>query len=594
MSRLADIFTANSPGETWYRRGSLAIMLGFLLLIAYLFDDAGISWDEKVQLIWGDAAWQFYSEVLSGQRHLFDGSDLKGSVVHPIFFDLVNAGARRILPFSDYLTGHLLSALFGWSGLVAVWLIARRFAGERGGFWALVLLLCLPRYFGHLWFNPKDIPFAATHAWALWALLRCVGEFPRPRWSTLALFGVLTGLALGVRLAALLLFGYYGLAATAWAFKGALARNADAPDGETAPRERVVRAGQNWLQLALRGSVALGAAWLVVLPFWPGIWLDMESRGGSSATDALQRAQAFDWDYPVRFAGEVVNASELPRTYLPHWIAITVPVFTLLLLLAGLCLLVRWLREHGKLPERWAKHHFELGVVILGAVFPVCYVVATKPVLYDGMRHFIFVLPPMAVLAGLSLVAGADWLEKRQRRLAALLPALAGAFAIWMSLHYAQMHPLAYISFNRLVGGTGGAAPSYETEYWGLSFREGVEALDEIIDYTYPEDPPEIVVYVPLTVPEWLFRPFFPEHFTMTREPVEAHFAMAFDRFGLMRPIAHAPLIAEVERDGATLLVVRLLSTPPGFREGLRQAIQKPLPADAPEMLLRLKAGSSS
>ena len=32
-------------------------------------------------------------------------------------------------------------------------------------------------------------------------------------------------------------------------------------------------------------------------------------------------------------------------------------------------------------------------------IFPVAYAVAIKAVLFDGMRHFIFVLPPIAVVA---------------------------------------------------------------------------------------------------------------------------------------------------------------------------------------------------
>ena len=34
-------------------------------------------------------------------------------------------------------------------------------------------------------------------------------------------------------------------------------------------------------------------------------------------------------------------------------------------------------------------------------VFPVAYAIAIKAVLFDGMRHFIFVLPPIAVAAAL-------------------------------------------------------------------------------------------------------------------------------------------------------------------------------------------------
>ncbi|MHC4565610.1 MAG: hypothetical protein ACYTE3_07595, partial [Planctomycetota bacterium] len=40
------------------------------------------------------------------------------------------------------------------------------------------------------------------------------------------------------------------------------------------------------------------------------------------------------------------------------------------------------------------------------------------------------------------------------------------------------LHPYQYVYFNRMLGkGLGNAAKSFETEYWGSSYKEGVEWL---------------------------------------------------------------------------------------------------------------------
>src|SRR5213076_3582098 len=53
--------------------------------------------------------------------------------------------------------------------------------------------------------------------------------------------------------------------------------------------------------------------------------------------------------------------------------------------------------------DNWGRRETVLGHFLLGLAigFPVSYAIAIKAVLFDGMRHFIFVLPPIAVAAAL-------------------------------------------------------------------------------------------------------------------------------------------------------------------------------------------------
>ena len=39
--------------------------------------------------------------------------------------------------------------------------------------------------------------------------------------------------------------------------------------------------------------------------------------------------------------------------------------------------------------------------VAMAAAFPIALTVALRPAMYNGIRHFVFVLPPLAVLGGL-------------------------------------------------------------------------------------------------------------------------------------------------------------------------------------------------
>ena len=42
-----------------------------------------------------------------------------------------------------------------------------------------------------------------------------------------------------------------------------------------------------------------------------------------------------------------------------------------------------------------------------------------------------------------------------------------------------QLHPYEYVYFNRVFGGLASAQNQYETEYWGLSLRAGMEWIND-------------------------------------------------------------------------------------------------------------------
>jgi hypothetical protein len=44
----------------------------------------------------------------------------------------------------------------------------------------------------------------------------------------------------------------------------------------------------------------------------------------------------------------------------------------------------------------------------------------------------------------------------------------------------AQLHPYEYTYYNSLVGGTGGAFRTYETDYWLTCYKEAVEQLNSL------------------------------------------------------------------------------------------------------------------
>src|SRR5207344_1371575 len=99
-------------------------------------------------------------------------------------FDMLAALASKVLPFGLFETRRLLGAAIGIVGLIATWRIGRRLGGPIAGLIALVLLATCPLYYGHMFINPKDSPFAVMMAITLLGIVRAIEEYPQPAPAT--------------------------------------------------------------------------------------------------------------------------------------------------------------------------------------------------------------------------------------------------------------------------------------------------------------------------------------------------------------------------------------------------------------------------
>src|ERR1035437_9914021 len=112
-------------------------------------------------------------------------------------FDMAAALAAKVLPFGLFETRRLVGAAIGIVGLFVTWRIGRPIGGAAAGLIALILLATCPIYYGHMFMNAKDAPFATAMAVLLLGLLRGFDEYPQPSARTVVLAGVGLGLAFG-------------------------------------------------------------------------------------------------------------------------------------------------------------------------------------------------------------------------------------------------------------------------------------------------------------------------------------------------------------------------------------------------------------
>jgi hypothetical protein len=216
-------------------------------------------------------------------------------------------------------------------------------------------------------------------------------------------------------------------------------------------------------------AVAVVLSWMIMLMWWP--WAQISPL--VHPLRALQETAHFPWDAMIFFNGRFMAASEIPWTYLPTWFGISLPEFYFLALLIGGFLTFKFIVNFKSTPA-----HFEwlikIGLLVVMVCSPIFMAIIMHSTVYDGIRHFLFLLPVLAVLAGISF---AGLLKSHVSLLikgsAGVLIGLSAGMAVF---DMAQLHPYESIYFNRAVaGGLVAAASRFETDYWGNSYKEGAE-----------------------------------------------------------------------------------------------------------------------
>jgi len=258
------------------------------------------------------------------------------------------------------------------------------------------------------------------------------------RTAKVALAGILLGLTGAIRvigpLAGLLLTGYFLLKLT---------------------RKKI---GSQLLYFAAFTAIAI----VVLYISWPYLWADPITR----LLEVLRHMSDNPTELAVLFLGQIFRANEMPRRYLPQMFALTLTEPTWILFLSGVFLAAR------KSIQKTLDFRAPLVLLTLFG-FMLGYLLTLTPAMYDGFRHFLFILPPIFIFSGFVFQwlwdARRSFLRQLNYRTVSVLLLLPGLLGIW------QMHPYEYAYYNRFAGGVGGAYRVYETEYWLTCFKESLE-----------------------------------------------------------------------------------------------------------------------
>ena len=539
-----------------FDRLSYVLLLTLFGVFLLTFQHYGVTWDEPPQHAYGQMILRYYKTFFEDRSAL----SYANLYYYGGFFDSLAAAAVRLSPLGLYETRHFLNGLFGILSVIGCFSLARLLAGARAGFLALLIICFSPAYYGHMFNNPKDIPFSAFYVWSVYYLVKFYLLMPTIPKSLIFKLGFSIGLTLSVRIGGLLLIAYLLLAVAAF-----LVPRCMKISSPSASLKSIALLAVSVFSIC---SISFGIMYL----FWPWIHENTFTRIFQAGA-TMSRFHFFNGI--VLFRGQMLPATQLPPEYLSSCILIKLPEITLFGLSVALIILLSNLikRRHENVMG-----HFKYLIVFVSITMPIVYALYNKSVLYDEMRHFLFIVPLVSAISGVSLSIAYDYAQKARYK-TYVMGGILGVYCAYQLLNMISLHPNQYIYYNMIVGGVKGAEGKYALDYWGNSYKE---AAKELVRYLKKRDGAHfterryrVAVCGPLHSAGY----YFPENIHLVKIEKEAEFYMSLNCLSCDTRRGGRDII-RITRLGATLSIVRELATSAAYGSENKRIVGSYLPKE--------------
>jgi hypothetical protein len=500
----------------------------------------GMTIDEFNTDDYGPKALAWYTSGFTDRSH-FETVEFSLWYYGP-WFQLLTALVQSLGLADPVTVRHAMTFLIGITGLATLLPIARFSVGRWAGPAALILCLITGYLYGGLFFSPIDVPFLAAMGLGTLAIVHMARQVV-PTWGATICAGLATGLAIATRTGGIITHAYL-VGAMALCGLEAFALNG------RAARSRL------WA-IAIRTAAVVAIGWVIAVALWP--WLQI-----GNPVDQFRIAYVHFANISEQFGflhwGEEVQTDDLPWSYIPgQWLARLPVGFLGLLALAVVFAFhrtFRFLRTSLALvtsqgvfglrhPILLLARSRRILLVWVAAFGPVGFLVIQHATLYDGVRHTLFVIPMLALLAGWAF-ARLLRLASRARIAIAMLSAVSVVAAV---IDLARLHPLEYVAINAFAGGTSGACGRFELDYWGAAATEALRRLEHRLDSaeTSAPNPPAIFICVPFR--EQMVGPMLRRNWKLALEAKQADLVIETERSRCAKENLEVMLIDQVVRD---------------------------------------------
>lgn len=434
------------------------VIVGLFFLLYFCvgitaFSDYGISSDEGTQRVIGIVAIEYMCNF--DQTLLTFKAKYYGPIVEILLVAVERIFHLENDPRAIYLMRHLFTFLMFFTGVFFFYLLCtRRFSSWKIGMLGSLFLVLSPRIFADSFYNSKDIPFLAMFIICIYALFRYLENNTLSR---AAVHALTTALLIDIRITGIML-----------PFITIFFVSADFIMG----KKRITEIKTTLMSLIVYAAVLISFTIL----FWPVLWKDPLIN----FINAFKEMSHYPWkNYNLYLGNQLRGGSILPWHYIPVWLMITTPPMYVFFALVGI---IVSLKSFIVNPRRYYSENRNDLVCIMWFFMPIAAVIIFHSVLYNGWRQMFFIYPAFLLLSLIGLVSTFGFIKDRFQ---GIMHNIINTILICIvflgtisTMHYmGKNHPYQNLYFNKLTGGIKGAQNRFDMDYWGLSYRGGLEYI---------------------------------------------------------------------------------------------------------------------
>ena len=402
----------------------------YIIFSLITYKQYGITNDEKARYSYGKALLSYFLNPVSKglPEELLKEPDIYS------FYTLV---LNIFNPKFYYETFHLLNMLFALLIFITAYFLFYAYTkNQKLAILSPLMLLITPSFSGQIPANPIDVPLATAYLISLYLIYIFRNE--KLNFLKIMGLGISFWFTQSIRPVGFSIYVVYCLFSIYIYFQNS--------------RNKISL--KTSLDSLLTGVIALILIFVVANFFmiitWPYIGLNY--FGNLYSVIALSFNYS-NWSKPVLFMGSFITHEHRPWFYLPVYIFLTTPLYIVVLYILNII----------SLRKLW---HNQL-LVLLNIPIIICFsaYLILSPIIYNGLRHFLFLIPLITLSACINLI----YLPKRL----VVPPVILNVLFVIVSIF--QLHPFEYAYFNEITFGLKGATNSFETDYFGASYKESAE-----------------------------------------------------------------------------------------------------------------------
>lgn len=438
----------------------MGLLLALLFLIINLITNShyGITWD-------------FPHHFNAGLRHLGlppddpqFGTQPYGPISDtlPVLFWLFLSNKWHLLPPDQAY--NIISIIYASIGILLIYNITRKISGFLPAILASIILGLSPRFLGESHNNTKDIPSAVAISLVIYLFLIWLNS-SKKKWLFTLLSAFAFGFAFNIKINAILVFPIIVF----WLL--------------CSYRDQISLSFYNLLkskigpfslwQLSAYFILSIFFSLLIWFPFWekPIDQLIYIYKHFSQSTTGF-------W---ILYFGKIYYANiNVPWHYALGYLSAVTPLVIILFFIIGF---LKASYDTITLKNRMS------GLILFWFLVPVLKYLDPKIGVLDGIRHFLEVLFPLAILSGIgatfcyqtfkriSLKYFSD--QKAQKSIKLFLfPLFIFSLSLYLLRQIIPLHPYETAYHSEWIGGIKGAEGNFDIEYWGNALKEGSKWLN--------------------------------------------------------------------------------------------------------------------